>query len=314
MIELNYSTIQSLLQEKADYNARLNLMPYDGTPEIKQIGDNKYLYTRKRISGKLTSTYVGVYSDELYQLLLKNAREAKQIKKAIRQIDKELAKLGYQSKELSTAVILNIDFARANLAQNIYDQAVLEGIGTTFPQTEDIINNGKVVGVKASDIQKILNLKHAWEFILDKDVISYGSDYSVLCHIAKLINEGFYVNGGTARRLPVSIGGSSYIPPIPEEDKIKQDLVQIINASNDAIDKAINICLYCMKSQIFIDGNKRAAVIFANHFLIAAGKGLLIIPEAFVPKFKKLLIRYYEDSDNGALFNFIKANCLKLIE
>ncbi len=311
---MNYSTIQSLLQEKADYNARLNLMPYDGTPEVKRIGDNKYLYIRKRIAGKLTSTYVGVYSDELYQLLLKNTKEAKQIKKVIRQIDKELAKLGYQFDELSAAVILNIDFARANLSQNIYDQAVLEGIGTTFPQTEDIINNGKVVGVKASDIQKILNLKHAWEFILDKDVISYGSDYSVLCHIAKLINEGFYVNGGTARRLPVSIGGSSYIPPIPEEEKIKQDIVQIINASNDAIDKAINICLYCMKSQIFIDGNKRAAVIFANHFLIAAGKGLLIIPEAFVPQFKKLLIRYYEDSDNGALFNFIKANCLKLIE
>ena len=54
---------------------------------------------------------------------------------------------------------------------NIYDQAVLEGVATSFPQTEDIIENGKINGVSATDVQKILNLKHAWEFILDPDVI-----------------------------------------------------------------------------------------------------------------------------------------------
>ena len=27
-----FSTIQELLQQKADYQARLNLLPYDGTP------------------------------------------------------------------------------------------------------------------------------------------------------------------------------------------------------------------------------------------------------------------------------------------
>ena len=29
---------------------------------------------------------------------------------------------------------------------NIYDQAVLEGVATSFPQTEEIIDNGKVSG------------------------------------------------------------------------------------------------------------------------------------------------------------------------
>ena len=32
----NYPKIQELLQQKADYQARLNLMPYDGSPEIKE--------------------------------------------------------------------------------------------------------------------------------------------------------------------------------------------------------------------------------------------------------------------------------------
>ncbi|MFU0538321.1 hypothetical protein ACMZ79_01330 [Gardnerella vaginalis] len=39
-------------------------------------------------------------------------------------------------------------------------------------------------------------------------------------------------------------------------------------------------------------GNKRASVIFANHYLISHGKGLLVITENNVPEFKKLLVEY----------------------
>ena len=207
--------------------------------------------------------------------------------------------------------MLNLDFARANLKSNIYDQAVLEGVTTTFPQTEDIIENGKVNGVSATDVQKILNLKHAWEFILDKDVISYPSDYSILCHIAKLVNAGFYENGGRIRGIPVTIGGTSYIPPLPIESIIKERLEAILDESLPSVDKAINLCLYCMKTQIFNDGNKRTSVIFANHFLISQGAGMLIIPEKEVPEFKMLLVAYYEDKDNGEIMGFMKNKCIK---
>lgn len=64
----SFSIIQELLQERADYQARLNLIPYDGTLEIKEKSSGKYLYIRKRVGGRLTSTYVGLYTDELYQL------------------------------------------------------------------------------------------------------------------------------------------------------------------------------------------------------------------------------------------------------
>lgn len=42
------------------------------------------------------------------------------------------------------------------------------------------------------------------------------------------------------------------------------------------------------------DGNKRAAVIFANHYLISQGGGLIVIPEKEVLEFKKKLVAYYE--------------------
>ncbi|HOD93967.1 MAG TPA: Fic family protein [Clostridia bacterium] len=303
-----FNMIQEILQKRADYYARLNLLPYDGSPEIKEINGKKYLYIRKRVGSRLTSKYVDIYSDELYQLLLRTAKEARDLKKNIRQSDSELANLGYIEKGLSPKVILNLDLARANMKSNIYDQAVLEGVSTTFPQTEDILENGIVNGVSVSDVQKILNLKHAWEFILDKDVISYGSNYHILSHIAKLVNEGFYDDGGRIRNIPVKIGGTSYIPPIPLETMITENIMSIIRTDEESIDIAIKLCLYCMKTQIFIDGNKRAAVIFANHYLISKGEGLIIIPEKEVSAFKQLLIEYYEGT-NSKIYEFMKTKC-----
>ena len=135
----NLDKIQALIKERAEAEARLNLIPYDGSPEVKENSSGRYLYIRKRVAGKLTSKYVDVYSDDLYQLLLRNAREARELKKSIRKITRELAELGYTPGELPRDVLLNLDFARANMKSSIYDQAVLEGVSTTFPQTEDII-------------------------------------------------------------------------------------------------------------------------------------------------------------------------------
>lgn len=308
---IKYNEIQELLRSRADLHARLNLMPYDGTPEIKERGDGKYLYIRKRIAGKLTSTYVGVYTDELYNLLLRNAKEVREIRKKLRHIEKELASIGYSEDELSDNVINNIEFARANMKTNIYDQAVLEGVATSFPQTEEIIDNGKVSGMTATDVQKILNLKHAWEFILDKDVIASTSDYYMLSHIARLVNEGFFAEGGRIRGVPVTIGSSSYVPPLPNKIDVKDKIQEITEGNNQVIDVAIKLCLYCMKTQIFLDGNKRASVIFANHYLISHGGGFLVIPEKEVSKFKSLLVNYYEGDDISIISDFMKNNCWK---
>ncbi len=309
-----YSETQELLRRRADLHARLNLMPYDGTPEIKERGNAKFLYVRKRVAGKQTSTYVGTYTEELYNVLLRNAREAREIRKELRRIEKQLTAFGYSEDNLSAAVLSNILFARANMKTNIYDQAVLEGVATSFPQTEEIIENGKVSGMIATDIQKILNLKHAWEFILDKDVMASRSDYYMLSHIARLVNEGFFAEGGRIRGVPVTIGGCSYVPPLPMESTVKERIREITEEADDAIDIAIKLCLYCMKTQIFLDGNKRAAVIFANHYLISHGGGFLVIPELHVPEFKRLLVKYYEGEDIAVIAAFMKKNCWKTMQ
>lgn len=52
---VQYSEIQELLRSRADLHARLNLIPYDGTPEIKERGDKKRLSFGKSFLDQLHS-------------------------------------------------------------------------------------------------------------------------------------------------------------------------------------------------------------------------------------------------------------------
>ena len=122
--------------------------------------------------------------------------------------------------------------------------------------------------------------------------------------------KAFY-DGGRIRGVPVTIGGSSYIPPLPVESMVREQIAQITRQQKDVLDIAIELCLYCMKTQIFLDGNKRASVIFANHYLIAHGMGFLVIPEKEVPEFKRLLVAFYEGEDISVITNFMKEKCWK---
>ena len=92
---------------------------------------------------------------------------------------------------------------------------------------------------------------------------------------------------------------------------MKERIHEILNAEKEAIDIAIDLCMYSMKTQVFIDGNKRASVIYANHYLSWHGQGFLVIPEEHVPEFKKKLVVFYEGAPIDVIRNFLKENCWK---
>ena len=227
----------------------------------------------------------------------------------IKEINKKLTQLNYIEEELSEKVKQNIDFAKRHLADTIYKQAILEGVATTFADTESIIEGGKVNNMTSEDIMKIVNLKHAWEFILNKNVILSDTNFALLCEINKMVEEGFYYSAGKVRSVPVAIGGTTWKPELPIESVIKEELEKIFNDKMDDIDRAIELILYTMKKQIFIDGNKRTAVIFSNHYLISKGKGIIAIPAELAEEFKNLLIPYYEGKDEKKIKKFIKEKC-----
>ena len=300
--------IINLLKSKQMLERELNSLEY-GAIEIRQNDYNKYIYVHLREDGIPLTKYIGEYSQELYNLILNNSVKAKELKKQIREISKKLKKLNYIEEKLDSKVELNIDFAKRHLVETIYKQAVLEGVATTYADTENIIEGGKVNNMTSEDILKILNLKHTWEFIINKNVILEQTNFNLLCEINKIVEEGFYYTAGKIRNVPVSIGETKWKPSLPIESVIKEEIEEILSSQLKDIDKAIELLLYTMKKQIFIDGNKRTSVIFINHYLISRGKGLISIPTELTEEFKELLIAYYEGKDELKIRKFIKDKC-----
>lgn len=305
--------IITLLQERESLEHQLGSIVY-GAVEIREREQKRYLYVHYRQDGVAYTKYVGEYSADLHNIILSNTVKAKELKKRIKAIDKELKSLDYVESQLEPNVALNVDFARSQLVNTIYKQAVLEGVATTYSDTETIVEGGKVSNMTPDDIMKVVNLKHAWEFVLNKNVVQSPTNFALLCEINRLVEEGFYYNAGQVRSTPVAIGGTSWKPPIPVESAVKEELQAILDSDFDVVDKATELVLFVMKRQIFIDGNKRTAVIFANHLLIANGVGLIAVPEDSVAEYKKLLVAYYEGTDEQAIKTFIKQKCYNNVE
>ncbi|MBO6261617.1 MAG: Fic family protein [Bacilli bacterium] len=303
------ANITALLTERKQLLNQLNSMYY-GSIEIRQKDDKQYIYVHFRQDGDLTTKYVGEYSDVLYNLVINNTNHARELKKRLKEINKELKELDYVDVDgVDEMVAMNIDLARRNLVDSIYKQSMLEGVATTYSDTETLVNGGKVNDMTASDVDKVINLKRAWEFIMSIDLANYPTNYAVLCQINQIVEDGFSVTAGKIRKVPVTIGGSSYIPPIPFEDQVKSDIHDILH-KEDGIDLAIDLILYVMKKQLFLDGNKRTAIIFANHYLITHALGLIVVPSELVSDYKKILVAYYEDeSKKEDISNFLKDKC-----
>ena len=301
------TTIASLIHEQEVLKERINKLVY-GSVEIRESGEKKYLYVHFREEGISRTRYVGEYTLEAHNLILENNKLVAEYKKRLRKIKKELGTMQYQEKLLSDEVKLNVDLARRNLVDSIYKQAMLEGVATTYSDTETIVNGGRVNNMTSSDILKVVNLKRAWEFIMGEGVLSMPTNFAILCQINGIVQEGFSYFAGKLRSVPVSIGGSTYIPPLPYEAQVRQDLASLLD-KEESYEVAIELLLYVMKKQLFIDGNKRTAVIFANHYLISRGLGLIVIPAELVSEYKKLLIAYYENNDD-TIKEFLKAKCL----
>ena len=303
------SNLNELLSEKNQITEQLNSLTY-GSIEIREKDSKQYIYVHYRHDGLLTTKYVGQYSDILYNLIRNNTALAKNLKKRLKEISKELKGLHYvESNGVDEKVAINIDLARRYLVDSVFKQAMLEGIATTYSDIETIINGGKVKDMTVSDINKVINLKRAWEFIMSVDLANYPTNYAVLCQINQIVQDGFSLTAGRIRSVPVVIGGSIYIPPIPFEDQIKQELNDLLN-NEEGIDLAIDLVLYVMKRQLFLDGNKRTAIIFSNHYLISHALGLLVVPADKVDEYKKVLVSYYEDeSKKPEIVAFLKEKC-----
>ena len=200
----------------------------------------------------------------------------------------------------------NVFIAKRNIVDYIWKSANLEGIGVTYPETQAIYDGGVVNGLTVDNIIAINNLKYAWQFILENDDIEY--DYKVLCQLHKLTVDKLVLeqNLGRIRTTPVNIGGTSWKPAFPIESQIKEELEELLNQKEKTkTELSIEIMLWIMRRQMFIDGNKRVAMLFANKIMIDNGCGIISIAQENQPMFYDKLIKFYETGEMQDLKQWI---------
>jgi len=202
----------------------------------------------------------------------------------------------------------NIFVAKRNIVDYIWKSAKLEGLTVTYPDTDAIYNGMSVANVPVSEIIAVNNLKYAWQFILDN--LDYPIDYPYICHINRLVGGDTLIrDAGFPRKIPVRIGGTSWTPDMPIESQIKEQLAVTLSIRNST-ERAITLMLYLMRKQIFLDGNKRTAMLAGNQVMIGAGCGIISIPIERQPAFRVMLIAFYESGDAGELSRFVYENCI----
>ena len=201
----------------------------------------------------------------------------------------------------------NIFLAKRNLIDNIYASARLEGLNVTFPQTKTILEGVNVPNVKIDEIQCILNLRDAWKYIINNIDIKF--DLEFVCKINEYISRNESLEWGKLRNGKVEITGTEYIPDVPEEEKVKEEIDKILQIENPT-ERAIEYMLYGMRMQLFWDGNKRTSTVCANKIMIENGAGIIKVPENKLEEFNELLTEFYNTGDKIKIKQFIYENCI----
>ncbi|MCD7742029.1 MAG: Fic family protein [Ruminococcus sp.] len=203
----------------------------------------------------------------------------------------------------------NIFLAKRNLVDSIWKSVQLEGLAMTYPETQVIVEGMRLKGHTDEEISFVNDLKHAWNKMLDEIDEPLTVDYIKSLHM--VVGKFTVINAGCFRGPYdyAGIGGTAWVPQIPDEAKIITDIAKLLKTS-DETDRAINIMLYLLRGQFFHDGNKRISNLIANKILIQNGCGVFSVPSEDRVEYLTLLLRFYESNDSRDIRSFIYKKCI----
>lgn len=202
----------------------------------------------------------------------------------------------------------NIFLAKRNIVDYIWKSANLEGIGVTYPDTQAIYNGMSVAGYTIEDINAVNDLKYAWHFLLEH--INDELDLSFVKKVHRLMGRFTVINAGSLRCDEVRIGGTEWIPEIPNGEKADCEIIKIRDDNISPLEKALDLTLYIMRAQLFYDGNKRIAMLIGNKIMIENGQGIISVKQKDIKEFYELLLEYYESNEKTKLKQFLYNNCI----
>ena len=201
----------------------------------------------------------------------------------------------------------NVFLAKERLNSIIYNSVKLEGFNTNYFNVKKILNGSNVPSLRLDEINCILNLRDAWDFILSN--VDEPITLELICKINAFVSRGESLEWGVLRTGKVGINGVDYIPDIPDEPKIIADIKNIMKEEN-ITKRSLVLMLYLMRTQAFWDGNKRTSMIVANKIMIENGCGVITIKEEYFKEFNSLLTEYYNTNKMESLLEFLYNNCI----
>ena len=199
--------------------------------------------------------------------------------------------------------------AKKKWDENVYCGMKMENRAVTFPQTKTILNGVNVPNVQLDDIQAILNMRDAWKHLLT--TINEPVTFEYWCKLNEFIARNEALEWGKLRTGTVGISGTDYMPPIPQQEVVQQELADILNTDVSATEKALNAFVWGARGQFFWDGNKRTSLTLANKILVEAGAGILTITDKHMEQFNVLLLDYYNTGTSDTLKVFLYENAIQ---
>ena len=160
----------------------------------------------------------------------------------------------------------NIFCAKRILVDSVYQQANLEGIGVTFADTQDILNDVNVNYLTPTEISKVCCLRDGWKYLLEH--LSAPEDFVCMQEIHEIVArfDVDYRYLGKFRTEDVLISGTQWRPSLPNPDRMWEEMQKILSISGET-DRAVTLGLWIMRTQPFKDGNKRIGSFLINKIL-----------------------------------------------
>ena len=136
------------------------------------------------------------------------------------------------------------------------------------------------------------NFSKAYDFILNNPDVE--NDYRCLLHIHDILMEN--LDNGIKAEL---------------SDQQIEELSEMINQPTKAnLEVAIDVMLYILDKRLFSDGDVRAALLFANKFMVDNGCGFITITPKYCDTFREKLKEYKENNDYD-IKDWIYKYCIK---
>lgn len=203
-----------------------------------------------------------------------------------------------EKKAKLTPKLLQKEFERITV-ELAWKSSKIEGNTYTLLDTERLLTeNISAKGKTKEETNMILNHKKALDFILKTPKYYKKLSIFKIEEIHKILVDKLHVKTGL-RKASVGIIGTNY-KPLDNIHQIKnalQKLVDVINDTENPIEKALLSVLMIAYIQPFEDGNKRTSRILGNALLLANDYCPLSYRSVDEVEYKKAIILFYEQNN-----------------